>query len=105
MAIDSIRNTKVEEMAAPYSTAPVAPVAARSIHTCPMHPEFRQDHPGNCPKRGMTLELATAGADEEESTELRARTSRFWIGAAMSLSSVSVIANPLRLRKMRLAQA
>ncbi|HEX7503555.1 MAG TPA: HAD-IC family P-type ATPase, partial [Acidobacteriota bacterium] len=26
------------------------------IYTCPMHPEVVQDHPGNCPKCGMTLE-------------------------------------------------
>jgi Uncharacterized conserved protein len=26
--------------------------------TCPMHPEVRQDHPGNCPKCGMALEAA-----------------------------------------------
>ena len=25
-------------------------------YTCPMHPEVVQDHPGNCPKCGMTLE-------------------------------------------------
>ena len=24
-------------------------------YTCPMHPEIIQDHPGNCPKCGMTL--------------------------------------------------
>ena len=27
-----------------------------AIYTCPMHPEIRQDRPGNCPKCGMTLE-------------------------------------------------
>jgi len=26
-----------------------------SYYTCPMHPEVVQDHPGNCPKCGMTL--------------------------------------------------
>ena len=26
------------------------------FYTCPMHPEIHQDHPGNCPKCGMTLE-------------------------------------------------
>ena len=25
-------------------------------YTCPMHPEVRQNHPGSCPKCGMTLE-------------------------------------------------
>jgi P-type Cu2+ transporter len=27
-------------------------------YTCPMHPEIKQDKPGNCPKCGMTLVLA-----------------------------------------------
>jgi len=32
--------------------------AAPGDCTCPMHPEVRQDHPGNCPKCGMALEAA-----------------------------------------------
>jgi len=34
------------------------PVAGRSatIHTCPMHPEVRQEGPGSCPRCGMALE-------------------------------------------------
>ena len=31
----------------------------RSVYTCPMHPEVRQDGPGSCPKCGMALEPAT----------------------------------------------
>ncbi len=31
------------------------PVAGR-IHTCPMHPEVRQEGPGSCPKCGMSLD-------------------------------------------------
>jgi Cu+-exporting ATPase len=52
-----------------------------------MHPEVQQDHPGNCPKCGMTLELktVTAGADEGENAELRDMTKRFWIGGAFTL--------------------
>jgi P-type Cu+ transporter len=29
--------------------------AAKTIYTCPMHPEIEQDHPGDCPKCGMAL--------------------------------------------------
>ena len=60
--------------------------AAKPIYTCPMHPEVQQDHPGNCPKCGMTLELktVTAGTDDEESAELRDMTRRFWIGAGLA---------------------
>ena len=87
MAIDSIRSTPVDDKAAPRSTTPVAPSAAKPIYTCPMHPEVQQDHPGNCPKCGMTLELktVTAGTNDEESAELRDMTRRFWIGAALAL--------------------
>lgn len=31
-------------------------VTDETTYTCPMHPEVRQDHPGTCPKCGMTLE-------------------------------------------------
>src|ERR1039458_6778014 len=87
MAIDSIRTTPVDDKAAPRSTAPVAPSAAKPIYTCPMHPEVQQNHPGNCPKCGMTLELKSvkAGTDDAESAELHSMTQRFWIGAALTL--------------------
>jgi Cu+-exporting ATPase len=64
-----------------------APASGKVIYTCPMHPEVQQDHPGNCPKCGMTLEPKTAAArpDEHEHSELRDMTRRFWIGAAMTL--------------------
>ena len=32
------------------------PSVARDIYTCPMHPEVRQEGPGQCPKCGMALE-------------------------------------------------
>jgi len=57
------------------------------IYTCPMHPEVQQDHPGDCPKCGMTLEpkTAAAGTDDEENAELHEMTKRFWIGAVLTL--------------------
>ena len=70
-----------------YSTVKVESSAAKPIYTCPMHQEVQQDHPGTCPKCGMTLELktVTAGADEGENAELRDMTTRFWIGGALTL--------------------
>ncbi|MEP6773725.1 MAG: copper-translocating P-type ATPase, partial [Polaromonas sp.] len=47
-------------------------------YTCPMHPEIRQDHPGNCPICGMTLEPVMPSLDEDENPELRSFTHRFW---------------------------
>lgn len=49
-----------------------------TIYTCPMHPEVRQDYPGNCPKCGMTLEPLLPELEEEENPELRDFQHRFW---------------------------
>ena len=70
----------------PRNLTKAAPASAKAIYTCPMHPEVQQDHPGECPKCGMTLELKTptAGTDESESAELRYMTRRLWIGAALA---------------------
>jgi Cu+-exporting ATPase len=59
--------------------------AARTVYTCPMHPEVRQDHPGACPKCGMALEPVVTAAVEEENIELRDMTRRFWIGLALTV--------------------
>jgi len=53
-------------------------VAAGTIYTCPMHPEVRQDHPGNCPKCGMTLEPVMPSLDDEDNPELADFRRRFW---------------------------
>ena len=49
-----------------------------AVYTCPMHPEIRQDHPGNCPKCGMTLESVLPTLDDEENPELVSFEQRFW---------------------------
>ena len=59
-------------------TVVLASTAARTIYTCPMHPEVRQDHPGNCPKCGMTLEPVLPDLDDDDSPELRDFRRRFW---------------------------
>ena len=56
---------------------PVAAVPAGTIYTCPMHPEVQQDHPGNCPKCGMTLEPIIP-LDAEDNHELEDFQRRFW---------------------------
>ncbi|WP_217430667.1 copper-transporting P-type ATPase [Duganella vulcania] len=43
-----------------------------------MHPEIRQDHPGTCPKCGMTLEPVVPELDADENPELRDFSRRFW---------------------------
>jgi Cu+-exporting ATPase len=68
---------------------PIAPVhigtkpkTPGTQYTCPMHPEIVQPGPGSCPKCGMAL-VPIAGA-EEDKTELRDMTRRFWVSAALS---------------------
>jgi P-type Cu+ transporter len=56
------------------------------IYTCPMHPEIEQDHPGNCPKCGMTLEPKTIGAgDEQEQEEIRSLSRKFWTALVLTI--------------------
>ena len=66
---------------------PTPEAKAKTIYTCPMHPEVRQDHPGPCPKCGMALEPINASADDDDggNAELKDMTRRFWIGAALAL--------------------
>ena len=58
--------------------APALTLNATTVYTCPMHPEIRQDHPGSCPKCGMTLEPVLPSLDEEDNPELRDFSRRFW---------------------------
>ncbi|MGE0418667.1 MAG: HAD-IC family P-type ATPase, partial [Acetobacteraceae bacterium] len=55
-----------------------------TIYTCPMHPEIRQQGPGNCPICGMALEPLAASAEPEPNPELHDMTWRFWIGAVLT---------------------
>ena len=64
--------------AAEMAPAPEAAAAAGTVYTCPMHPEIRQDRPGNCPKCGMTLEPVLPRLDDEADPELADFTRRFW---------------------------
>jgi len=67
--------TDPEESAAP---APKEAPEPGAIYICPMHPEIRQDHPGDCPKCGMALEPEMPALEEGESPELTDFRRRFW---------------------------
>lgn len=53
-------------------------------YTCPMHPEIVQDHPGNCPICGMTLEPKNIQSKADDS-EYKDMLFRFWVGLAFSI--------------------
>jgi len=67
-----------------------APTAAQkaAVYTCPMHPEIRQQGPGNCPICGMALEPLEVTAEAAPNHELADMTRRFWIGLALALPVV-----------------
>src|SRR5712692_5582704 len=65
-----------------------APAKAGAIYTCPMHPEIRQQGPGNCPICGMALEPLEVPADSAPNHELVDMTRRFWVGLALTIPVV-----------------
>lgn len=67
---------------APIDTTP-APKG--TIYTCPMHPEIRQDNPGNCPICGMALEPAGVAEEAGPNPEYLDMRRRFWVGLAFAL--------------------
>ena len=71
------QQTGVEKMLVPAGNAS-QPRMTGAIYTCPMHPEIRQDKPGNCPKCGMALEPLIPELEEGENKELIDFQHRFW---------------------------
>jgi Cu+-exporting ATPase len=76
-----------------HHVAPAAlPVDAvpGTIWTCPMHPQIRQDHPGNCPICGMALEPLEPTAEERVNPELVDMSRRFWVSLALTVPLLAV---------------
>ncbi|ASQ46971.1 copper-transporting P-type ATPase [Legionella clemsonensis] len=57
-------------------------------YTCPMHPEIREEKPGNCPLCGMALEPEAVSLQEEQNPEYIDMRRRFWVGLFLSLPVV-----------------
>ncbi len=74
-----------------HSHKPPAEPIAGAIYICPMHPEVRQDHPGDCPKCGMALEPEMPSLDDERNPELEDFSRRFWWTLPLS-ATVMVLA-------------
>lgn len=74
------------------SAKPVPPGPPSGVYTCPMHPEIRQEGPGDCPKCGMALERMNAASerdsDPHEAREYRGMRMRFWVGLILSVPAV-----------------
>jgi len=61
----------------------------KTIYTCPMHPEIRQDHSGDCPKCGMHLEqLNQNGENNEDQRDIRSLSHKFWFGLTLTIPLV-----------------
>lgn len=50
-----------------------------------MHPQVVQPNPGSCPICGMSLEKVAISLEEEEDSELKKMSHRFWIGLIFTL--------------------
>ncbi len=69
-----------------------AVAAAGAIYTCPMHPEIRQDHPGDCPKCGMHLEPVSPTAESnDDKHEIDSLSLKFWIGLSLTTPLVLLV--------------
>jgi P-type Cu+ transporter len=60
-------------------------VQAHEVYTCPMHPEVRQDGPGDCPKCGMPLEPLNPIGQDHDNSEVKELSLKFWVGLSLSV--------------------
>lgn len=58
---------------------------SKAIHTCPMHPEIRQEGPGSCPICGMALESVEITLEKAQNPELLDFTIRLKWAALLTL--------------------
>ena len=63
-------------------------VSENTIYTCPMHPQVRQDKPGNCPICGMALEPEQVSLTEQKSPEYKDMFRRFIVAFIASIPIV-----------------
>ncbi len=65
--------------------APPVPIAGQgTVYTCPMHPQVRQDHPGDCPICGMALEPLLPAGGDADNAELDDMTRRLWVSVPLA---------------------
>lgn len=62
---------------------------SKTLYSCPMHPEIRQEKSGDCAKCGMRLELVgLAFEDDEEHKLLRSLSRKFFLGLVLAIPIV-----------------
>ncbi len=64
-------------------------------YTCPMHPEIVRDKPGSCPICGMALEPRVITLAEDDNTELKDMTRRFWISLVLTIPVLALAMSDL----------
>lgn len=65
----------------------------KTMYTCPMHPEVRQDKPGMCPECGMNLIPTDAGDTHHEHNKHAGHSTamffrKFWVSLALTIPVV-----------------
>ncbi|WP_372932213.1 copper-transporting P-type ATPase [Mariniphaga sediminis] len=58
---------------------------AKTVYTCPMHPEIVQDHPGSCPKCGMDLVPQKGEETSEEEKAYKKMAKKFRVAVILSI--------------------
>ncbi len=77
-------------------TIPVVKPNGPVIYICPMHPEIKQDLPGDCPKCGMPLEPLVSSVEDGAGQRLiQSLSLKFWIGLALTLPVVWLAINEM----------
>jgi len=62
------------------------PAATKGVeYICPMHPEIVRSEPGSCPICGMSLEPRTPSVGDEDNSELRDMSRRFWVSVVLTV--------------------
>ncbi len=92
---------EAQKVSAP-AVAAKQPSMAGTIYTCPMHPEIRQNQPGNCPICGMTLEPLIPELEEGENKELIDFQHRFWwtLPLTVVVTALAMVGHKLNLFSM-----
>ncbi len=62
----------------------------KTIYTCPMHPEIKQDHPGTCPKCGMNLVPEKGEEVSEEESAYKKMARKFRMSLALSIPLIII---------------